>query len=407
MPRFSLIRPLDQPLDTHRLLNDLKAALQNPQFTELRFIVAYAKSGPLYRLEDLLRAWRASGKTAEVILGIDQQGTSQDALELALSLFGRVYVTQEGGITFHPKIYLFKGTSHAQAFIGSNNLTVGGTEKNFEAAIKLDLDLPTDATDLQTIESAWNDLLPATCPATKLLDDAELASLVAAGTVIEENRMRSSAGGGDAAVGGTRFRGPRTGLAVRPESPLPRRPAPRTGRPTTPRVGRAATAVTPITAPAAATTARGFAIQIKPHHNGEIFLSVTAALQNPAFFKWPFTGHTTPKKPRNPSYPQLSPDPVVNITVWGAGVAPVLILSGYSLNTVYYANKSEIRITASPLIGVVPDFSVMIMEPSNLGGVDYEITIHRPDSPNYAAWVAACNQTMPGGGQAPRMYGWF
>jgi len=153
--------------------------------------------------------------------------------------------------------------------------------------------------------------------------------------------------------------------------------------------------------------ARRFAIQIKPHHNGEIFLSVTAAMQNPAFFDWPFTGSTTPKKPGNPSYPQRVPDPVANIAVYGTGLFPTLTLNHYPLNTVYYEKKREIRITAAPLVPIVPEYSVMIMELSSITGVDYEITIHRPDSPDHGIWLARCNQRMPGGGRTPRRFGWF
>lgn len=91
----------------------------------------------------------------------------------------------------------------------------------------------------------------------------------------------------------------------------------------------------------------------------------------------------------------------------GASPTPVLTLSKYALNTVFYEKKKEIRVTASPLVGVVPDYSVMVMEQSNNPQIDYEITVYRPDSPNYPLWEAACNQTMPGGGQKPRKFGWF
>jgi hypothetical protein len=201
-------------------------------------------------------------------------------------------------------------------------------------------------------------------------------------------------------------------MFVKPESAIP--PSARAARLAARRRSKAARKSTQAAAAAPGAAAasaspptRGFAIQIKPHDNGEIFLSVTAALQNPSFFGWPFSGRTTPKRASNPSYPQRTPDPVVNITVYGAGQQPVLALTGYNLNTVYYERKSEIRITASPLIGIVPDYSVMIMELSDTPDVAYEITIHRPDSPDYVSWVAACNQTMPSGGSAPRHYGWF
>ena len=136
-------------------------------------------------------------------------------------------------------------------------------------------------------------------------------------------------------------------------------------------------------------------------------MSVSAALQNPTFFGWPFQGQTTPKKSGNPSYPQRDPDPIVNITIFGTNQDPLLELSKYALNTVYYKTKSEIRVTAAPLVSITPDYSVMIVEMSDAKDVDYEITIHTPQSPQYSKWVQACNQTMPSGGKTPRKFGWF
>ena len=388
MANISFILPLDQPLGHRRLLQELKNALSDARFNHFRLIVAYAKSGPLYRLHEYMEKWTAAGKTAEAIIGIDQQGTSKEALELALSFFNKVYVTRERGITFHPKIYLFSGDKHAVAFVGSNNLTVGGTEKNFEAAVRLQLDLPADAADLTSLETAWVDLLPESCPATIPLNRRVLRRLMADNVIVDEKSMHTNPGN-DASVGWPPS-GPQSGLTIIPESPIPKRVL----------TGKRKSKTN-------AMTARGLAIQIKPHHNGEIFLSLTAASQYPEFFHWPFTGTTTPKKAGNASYPQLVPDPVVNITVFGEAGNSVLSLSGFALNTVYYEKKSEIRITASPLVGIVPEYSVMIMELSSIDEIDYEISIHIPASPEYAQWVDACNQTMPGGGKTPRKFGWF
>lgn len=401
MPTLGFISPLDQPTGNRRLLEELKAGLLDERFSYFQLIVAYAKSGPLHRLRDFMERWRTTGKRIDAIIGIDQQGTSREALELALTLFDNVYVTREAGITFHPKLYLFKGTSAARAFVGSNNLTVGGTEKNFEATIQLDLVLPADTAILTTLEEAWRDL--AACPATKVLDGVLLAQLIDDGDVVDERSMRQGDGDleGPWVTGGRRI--PRSGMVVKPGSPLPKKALRPTGGGATV-TRQVAIAMPTLTRPA---TVRGLAIQIRPQHNGEIFLSVRAALQNPEFFKWPFTGMTTPKKPQNPSYPQLDPDPVVNIIVHGAATTPLLRLENYNLNTVYYEYKSEIRITASPLVSVVPEYSVMIIEPGEAPGIDYEITIYTPASPEYAAWVAVCNQEMPSGGKTPRKFGWF
>ena len=397
MVSISLIRPLDQPIGERRLLQDLKQALCDERLTQFRLVVAYAKSGPLYRLQELIEEWRSAGKTIEAIFGIDQRGTSKEALEFALSWFDGVYVTQISGITFHPKLYLFAGDNYAQVTVGSNNLTVGGTEKNFESAIQLELDLPEDAAVLDTINSAWTTLLPNNCGATSPLNAELLAHLVEAGLVVDEKVMRTRSAN-DASVG----RGAVTmgfGIIVKPESPLPKgalsdkKKITNLGAGDDPGASEAPT--------------RGFAIQIRPHHNGEIFLSVTAALQNPSFFNWPFNGLTTPKKENNPSYPQIDPDPIVDISVVGDGGKQILALSSYPLNTVYYEKKSEIRITASPLVSVVPEYSIMIMERSDEQEKDYEIVIHTPSSPDFERWLASCNQRMPGGGKTPRRYGWF
>lgn len=397
--KISLIKPLDQPPATRRLLNDLKVALNDGRFNNFRTIVAYAKSGPLLRLRELLVAWRKCGKSAEIIVGIDQHGTSKEALQLALALFDKVYVTQEPQITFHPKIYVFDGPTAARALIGSNNLTVGGTEKNFESAVDIEMLLPEERPTFDLIDKAWSDLLPGACKATKVLDTVGLARLERNGDVLDEGTLSRKFTGSDRS-NVARGRKGTSGITVRPESPLPKvvLPAKKIATKKTAGAVKSASSAMPV---------RGFAIQIKPHHNGEIFLSVSAALQNPSFFFWPFTGKTTPKKKGNPSYPQLTPDPKVNVTVWGATPSPLLTLAGYDLNTVYYSKKSEIRITASPLVGIVADYSVMIMEHSAITGITYDITIHRPDSPDYAAWIAACNQTMPGGGKTPRKFGWF
>ena len=56
--------------------------------------------------------------------------------------------------TFHPKVYLFKSPGAAELLIGSGNLAEGGLFTNYEASLRLTLDLadPDQATILQSIE---------------------------------------------------------------------------------------------------------------------------------------------------------------------------------------------------------------------------------------------------------------
>jgi hypothetical protein len=224
-----------------------------------------------------------------------------------------VYTTQEAGLTFNPRICFFRGAEVAEAFVGSNNLTVGGTEKNFEAAVRVELDVVADAAGIAELEAAWEDLLPPRCPATEPLDAAALAELVADGFIAAEADRKWVAGGAADARVGRGTRGRRSGLTVKPESPLPA--AARAPRPKAASRGEAKIAEpTALTAATLApsmypTSVRGLAIQVRPHDNGEIFLSRRAVDQNPSFFKWPFYGTNQAQAGQEPVVPAAGTGP--------------------------------------------------------------------------------------------------
>lgn len=413
MPQFSILSPLNQPLGSRRLLEDLKRFLSDAEFDEFGFAVAFAKVGPLYRLQALLEDWVAQGKSATGIFGIDHKGTSLQALTFAIEKLSASYFTQQVGYSFHPKIYWFKGVTKAVAYIGSNNLTVGGTEINFEAGVQLTFDLPSEENEFLAIKKHFEDLLPDQCPITHPLTAETLAELISDGLLLDETMVSRSGTGG-------RLPGYRAGtgagagarLPVLPASSLPKeifgKTSTKQALASKSLIIQAQAEKIDVTKPM--TPVAGLVIQISPQKNGEIHLSSSAAKQNPAFFGIPFTGETTPKKgDLNTPYPQRSPDPVCNIRVIGKNEQLLLELQAFDLNTVFYSQRSEIRVTASPLVQVVPPYSVMIMRFSELAGIDYELDIHTPDSPKYASWVEICDQRMPAGGKKapPRWFGWF
>lgn len=370
--------------------------------------VAFAKVGPLLRLSPSIEAWKNAGKTLEAIFGIDHEGTSIQALEFAIKNFDIAYVTHAPPrVTFHPKLYLFSGTDAAVCYVGSHNLTVGGTETNFEAGVKIEMDLPADAALFADALSTWTSLLPpASGATTQVLDAGLLADLVREQKLFDEDQPASGSTGNVRTPGSSPkqtasrfpFYAPKPPSAIPPQVLRPRAPASNTQpQPTT------AAAPTPVPATA-------LVIQIVPHHNGEIFLSKIALDQNPAFFGYPFTGATTPKQAHNPSYPQRIPDPVVAITVYGADSSVIWHDEQFNLNTVLYTTKSEVRITIpqqyAPLI---EPYSVMVMELARPDdGRDYNINIYAPGTPRYSEYLAVCNQTLPSGGAAqPRKMGWI
>ena len=382
----------------NRLGEVLNLCLQDPRWTTFRAAVAFVKRSGVIQIAGSLRAFAQRGHI-RMTVGVDMGGTSVEGLASLLECLGgrgEAWVFHnENGPTFHPKMYVFSNDRNAEVIIGSGNLTRGGLFDNYEASIALTLNL-TDADDhalftsLEDILDAYTDRVPGTAVA---LTHETLERLRADRYVVPEAEMRRPAR--RPAAGIQEYGVPPAGGQLFRHVPVPPPPP------------------APVVAPANLTPRgvdeprRGLAIQIKPHGNGEIFLSVTATRQNPAFFGWPFTGRTTPKKPGNPSYPQRIPDPIVNIAVYGAEPQPTLVQNRYALNTVYYERNHEIRITAAPLVQEVPDYSIMILERSETEGVDYEITIHRPDSPDHENWLDRCDQRMPGGGKTPRRFGWF
>ena len=212
----SLIKPLDQPSGRLRLLPMLAEGLRDGNFGQLNLIMAYAKSGPLLRLEPDFQQWKTRGGQTYAIFGVDQQGTSRQALEIALTLFDEVSVLRVPNSTFHPKMAWFQGPDLARAFVGSQNLTVGGTETNFEAGVRMDFVLPADRDQLSEFTDAWDQLVGL----VSRLDLPLLERLVAEGYVVPERQMLRDAGGGD----GSNWRAGLLddhGFTPHPPSPLP------------------------------------------------------------------------------------------------------------------------------------------------------------------------------------------
>lgn len=406
-----------------RLLDHIRLALSGDLFFDIKFAIAYAKSGPLERLQDNFKAWKSKKATkrhTSVIFGIDQKGTSIQALVLALSIFDDVYITNTASSsTFHPKMYLFEGPTCGRSIIGSHNLTVGGTETNFEAGVELDYSLPSEASDFQHFVTAWNDI--AASNMTKPLTTSFLQQLSSMGLLQDESATVSASAAKKATLKSAGKAYPFPLVHPKPPSALPKTaPSLSSTPPPTKAPGASAKApahastatagTQPTTSNVASSTLTftptSLLIQIVPHHNGEVFLSKSAVNQNPAFFGFPFTGTTTTKSGKS-GYPQRLPDPVVDITVYDAGGQVVLAKLGYNLNTVYYENKGEIRITVSPDIRTkIAPFAILHMQPGQ-APTTYNMEIYNPGSSTHSALLASCNQVLPSGGGVARRMGWL
>ncbi|HEY4964497.1 MAG TPA: phospholipase D family protein [Candidatus Saccharimonadales bacterium] len=408
MSKITIQSPIDQPTGQSRLLSGLQDCLDADTYTKFRLIVAFAKVGPLLRLEEKLKSWTDQGKQIEAIFGIDEKGTSIEALEFSMSRFTNIYIAhvQAGAFnpTFHPKIYHFEGADISRLYIGSNNLTVGGIESNSETNVCLDF---THEEDQELLDKA-HDIWDSTLTFSKALDEQLLSQLVASGMIVSEKAMRTSRAIAKKAANEQQGETEKTvidfpRIKIVPPSALPKSTL------TPSRQAEAQPQVEQERVSLVAASTEGLVIQISPHQNGEVFLSKLAVDQNRAFFDFPFIGRTTSKIPSNPSYPQRDPDPVVDINLFDTAGVSSINIEDYGLNTVFYEAKSEIRITVpQEIVQATPPFSILVMSRPEEVDKDYILDIYVPGSVQYESYLASCNQQMPSGGNAqPRLFGWL
>lgn len=108
--------------------------------------VAFAAASGIHKLLKSIEAAKQNYKRLVFFIGVDNKGTSKEALELLVKkdIEAYIYHRQEDYITYHPKLFLFEGITHTRIIIGSSNLTRSGFINNIEASIQLDFQPQTD-----------------------------------------------------------------------------------------------------------------------------------------------------------------------------------------------------------------------------------------------------------------------
>ncbi|MBK9959284.1 MAG: Helicase associated domain protein [Chitinophagaceae bacterium] len=118
----------------------------NKIFDSFHGFVAFAASSGILKLDKSLNIAQQNFKKLVFYIGVDNKGTSKQALELLLEkgIETYIYHREEEYITYHPKLFLFEGQKHTRVIIGSSNLTRSGFINNIEACIQLDFQPATD-----------------------------------------------------------------------------------------------------------------------------------------------------------------------------------------------------------------------------------------------------------------------
>lgn len=126
------IEPTSKNAVGHLLVKYLK----EKKFNSFTGFSAFASEAGIYGLSGHINSAKKNFKKLTVIVGIDQGGTSKEALEEILSLNIESYIFyQKENPIFHPKFYLFEGTNDVKIILGSSNLTGTGLFTNIESSL--------------------------------------------------------------------------------------------------------------------------------------------------------------------------------------------------------------------------------------------------------------------------------
>jgi HKD family nuclease len=141
--------------------NYLIKYLNQQDFHSFTGISAFASEAGIFGLSGHILTAKNIFKNLSLIVGIDQEGTSKEALEeiLNLNIDSYIFYQTEAPI-FHPKIYLFEGDKEIKLIVGSSNLTGTGLFRNIESSllIEFDIDDKEGAALLTTLKTYYKTL---------------------------------------------------------------------------------------------------------------------------------------------------------------------------------------------------------------------------------------------------------
>lgn len=191
----------------------LLESFSDSEFDKFLCFVAFARQSGVNLLSDPINSAKGKFNQIRFLVGVDQRGTSKEALEALLNLGVEtsVYYTPSR-ITFHPKMYMFEGNRKHRIIVGSSNLTQKGLFQNLEVSLQVDFTLPDDQGQdlLDQIHEYMRQFLENKCNNVKELTTELIDTLVKVGLVPNEKEIqgvdtKKSEAGHEASILGSIF----------------------------------------------------------------------------------------------------------------------------------------------------------------------------------------------------------
>lgn len=170
--------------------NLLIESLKDQRFTEFSCLVAFVSSSAVDGLTPHIEEAKDHIEEFNIFVGIDQEATSKEALEILLELDidTQIYYTKSP-ITFHPKIYIFEGENKARVILGSSNITVPGLFQNIESSIVADFEKPDEEGEqfIEEIRGYFNSFFEGSNPNLNSISEDLIEDLVEGGTIPQDS----------------------------------------------------------------------------------------------------------------------------------------------------------------------------------------------------------------------------
>ncbi len=134
--------------------------IESGKYDEITIFSAFASRSAIKVLQGVLLKNNFNTGKVRIIVGIDQGGTSKEALLELLNIHNaKVYIYyQQETIIFHPKIYLFEGVNHSELIVGSSNLTLNGLFRNVESSIRVNGSVNDMKTVVKSVKTYYSSL---------------------------------------------------------------------------------------------------------------------------------------------------------------------------------------------------------------------------------------------------------
>lgn len=169
--------------DKNNVGKQIVASLESKDYKTFNGFVAFASISGVKMLQPFLKKAKSKYDHIRFYIGVDNRGTSKEALESLLNqnIDTYIYYDKRNYVTYHPKLFIFEGTTFTRVIIGSSNLTSSGLKSNLEASIQLDFRTKTDKQGINLINEIkdyYSDLLDLSSSKLELLTQELLQKLI-------------------------------------------------------------------------------------------------------------------------------------------------------------------------------------------------------------------------------------